>query len=86
MTIEQLNDTISIKICELQALLEELKEEIMDKGKDIDITVSNREDGEYTDEESEVGEKYGNYYGALEYFDDAIAEFQEAIGEYEGNN
>lgn len=86
MTIEQLNDTISTKTCELQTLLEELQEKIMDKGKDIDITVSNREDGEYTDEESEEVEKYGNYYGALEYFEDAIAEFQEAMYEYEGNN
>lgn len=86
MTIEQLNDTISTKMCELQALLEELQEEIRDKEEDIDVTASNREDGEYTDEESEAVAKYDNYYDASECFDDAITDFKEAMDEYEGNN
>lgn len=86
MTIEQLNNTISIKMCEIKALLEELQEEIKDKEEDIDVTASNREDGEYTDEESEAVEKYDNYYEASEYLDDAIADFKEAMDEYEGNN
>lgn len=86
MTIEQLNDTISTKMCELHVLLEELQEKIREKENDIDVTASNREDGEYTDEESEAVEKYDNYYEASEYFDDAITDFKEAMGEYEGNN
>ena len=86
MTINQLNDTISTKMCELQALLEELQEEIRDKEDDIDVTASNREDGEYTDEEREAVEKYDNYYDASEYFDDAISDFKDAMDEYEGNN